>query len=68
MVQDFYRGMSRVKREVGAARVHIVLGTPLPLAYGMGTVWGTVDEATIYHWENNTYHPVMPISRILRTG
>jgi hypothetical protein len=68
MVQDFHRGMSRVKREVGAARVHIFLGTPLPLAYGMGTVWGTVDEATVYHWENNTYHPVMPISRVLRTG
>lgn len=66
IVKDFHRGMSRVKREVGAARVHIFLGAPLPLAFGMGAVWGTVDEAIVYHWENKTYHSVMPINRDLR--
>jgi hypothetical protein len=66
IVKDFHRGMSRVKREVGASQVHIFLGAPLPLAFGMGAVWGTVDEATVYHWENKTYHPVMPITRELR--
>ena len=66
LAQDFNAGMSRVKAAVGAARVHIFLGTPLPLAFGMGAVWGTVDNATVYHWQDNTYYPVMPISRKLR--
>jgi hypothetical protein len=66
VVKDFHRGMSRVKREIGTPQVHIFIGAPLPLAFGMGAVWGTVDEATVYHWDGKTYHPVMPITRELR--
>ena len=66
MVQEFSGAMNAIKRAVGKANLHIFLSTPLPLAFGIGSVWGTVDEATVYHWEEGTYHPVMPISRALR--
>lgn len=36
------------------------------MAFGLGAVWGTVNDATVYHWENNTYYPVMKIDRKLR--
>lgn len=66
LVREFAAEMNKIKRMVGAARVHIFLSTPLALTFAMGAVWGTVDEATIYHWEANTYHPVIHISRRLR--
>jgi hypothetical protein len=66
LVKEFNTGMNRIKKAVGAARMHIFLAAPLPLAFGLGSVWGTVDEAIVYHWENQTYHPVMHISRELR--
>lgn len=66
LVREFATAMNAIKRVVGGARLHIFLSTPLSLAFGMGCVWGTVDEAVVYHWENQSYHPVMNISRRLR--
>ena len=66
IVREFAVAMNAIKRVAGGAHLHIFLSTPLPLAFGLGSVWGTVDEATIYHWENQTYNPVMKISRELR--
>lgn len=68
IVQEFSGAMNGIKRTVGGAKMHIFLSTPLPLAFALGSVWGTVDEATVYHWEKGNYHPVMPISRELRIG
>jgi hypothetical protein len=65
-VQEFTATMNAIKHQLGGARVHIFLSTPLPLAFGLGSVWGTVDEATVYHWEKQTYYPAMKISRALR--
>ena len=67
LVQDFNAVMNKIKRMPGGARVHIFLSTPLPLAFGLGSVWGTVDNAIIYHWQAGTYHPVMHVSRALRS-
>jgi hypothetical protein len=67
LVREFSATMNAVKHEIGGARIHLFLSTPLPLAFGLGAVWGTVDEATVYHWEKQDYHPVMKISRELRT-
>ena len=58
--------MNKIKRSAGGKRVHIFLAAPLPLVFAMGAVWGTVDEASVYHWEQNTYHKVVNISRKLR--
>jgi len=66
LVKEFNATISKVKHTIGSARVHIFMSTPLPLAFGLGCVWGTVDEATVYHWENGTYHPAMKVSRALR--
>jgi hypothetical protein len=66
LVREFNKAVGTIKREVGTAKLHFFLSTPLPLAFGLGSVWGTVDEATVYHWQAGTYHPVMPISRRLR--
>ena len=66
IVREFCAAWGAVKRKIGGAHVHIFLSTPLPLAFGCGAVWGTVEEATVYHYQNNTYYPVLRISRGLR--
>ncbi len=66
LVQEFNTAMTNIKRYAGPASFHFFLATPLPLAFGLGAVWGTVQEAVVYHYEKNTYHPVMKISRELR--
>lgn len=66
LVRDFNQTINVIKHAVGSARLHFFLSTPLPIAFGLGSVWGTVGEATVYHWEKGTYHPVMKISRQLR--
>lgn len=68
LVREFSGTMNGIKRTVGGARMHIFLSTPLSLTFALGAVWGTVDEAIVYHWERGTYHPVMHISRQLRMG
>jgi hypothetical protein len=72
LVQEFTATMNAIKHQLGGAQVHIFLSTPLPLAFGLGAVWGTVDLATVYHYQEikkenrSTYYPVMKISRELR--
>lgn len=58
--------MDRLKREFNGAKLHFFLAAPGGLLFAMGCIWGTVDEAIVYHYENNTYYPVVPISRELR--
>lgn len=66
LVQEFNAAITHIKHYVGPASFHFFLSTPLPLAFGLGAVWGTVEEAIVYHYEKNAYHPVMKISRELR--
>lgn len=67
LVQEFSLAIDRVKREVGSAKIHIFLSTPLALAFGLGAVWGTVDQAQVYHWKSKGgYAPLMKITRKLR--
>jgi len=63
---EFKALMNKIKRAAGGKRVHIFLAAPLPLVFAMGAVWGTVDEASLYHWEQNRYQKVILISRKLR--
>ena len=58
--------MARVKREFEGVKLHFFLAGPGGLLFAMGCIWGTVDDALVYHYENNTYHPVLPITRALR--
>lgn len=67
LVQEFNMAVDKVKREVGSARIHIFLSVPLALAFGLGAVWGTVDQAQVYHWKSKGgYAPLMKITRKLR--
>lgn len=66
IVLEFKTLMNKIKRTAGGKRAHIFLAAPLPLVFAMGAVWGTVDDAAVYHWEKNTYHRVVNISRKLR--
>lgn len=58
--------MDRVKREFNGAKIHFFMAGPGALLFSMGCIWGTVDEAVIYHYENNTYYPVLNTTRELR--
>jgi len=49
IVKEFTETIGVIKRYVGNARMHFFLSTPLPIAFGLGSVWGTVDEAIVYH-------------------
>lgn len=66
MVQEFSDAINAIKTEMGSVHLHIFLATPVALAFGLGTVWGTVDEATIYHWNGREYKRVLEIKRELR--
>lgn len=66
MVQEFSDAINAVKREMGGVHLHIFLATPVALAFGLGTVWGTVDEATVYHWNGKEYKRVLEIGRDIR--
>jgi hypothetical protein len=66
VVEEFSMAIDAVKNEMGSVHMHIFLATPVALAFGLGTVWGTVDEATIYHWDGKSYQRVLEIKRELR--
>jgi hypothetical protein len=66
IVQEFYQASSIIKRSMGAAHTHIFLASPVALAFGLGAVWGTVDDATVYHWDGQQYKALMPVNRNLR--
>ncbi|PKN90890.1 MAG: hypothetical protein CVU44_22165 [Chloroflexi bacterium HGW-Chloroflexi-6] len=66
MVQEFNMAINAIKNESGSVDLHIFLAVPVTLAFGLGAVWGTVDNATVYHWNGKEYKPVLSISRELR--
>jgi hypothetical protein len=67
IVREFSTTMDGIKYNLGGARLHIFLSTPGALAFALGAVRGLVDESTIvYHWEKQTYFPVVQLSRQLR--
>jgi hypothetical protein len=65
LATEFRMHINRVKSEIGGAKVHLFFSAPLPVVFAAGCIWGTVDEATVYHWDKGTYHPVIQISRAL---
>jgi len=65
-VSSFAQTMERVKHTVSGARLHFFLSAPGALVFGLGCIWGTVDDAEVYHYQNSTYYPVITVSRMLR--
>lgn len=66
LTKMFSEVMNLVKQEFPNQRIRFFLAGPVSLIFAMGCIWGTVDEAMIYHYENSTYHSVISISRELR--
>lgn len=67
LVREFNATINSIKHQLGGAEIHFFLSAPMPIAFAIGSVWATVDEATVYHWEKNDYHPVMRIARELKS-
>ncbi len=65
-VKAFSQTMNISKHSFSGARVHFFLSAPGALLFGLGCIWGTVDEALVYHYEKGTYFPVIHVSRELR--
>jgi hypothetical protein len=64
---EFHRALRKIKRAVGATRLHIFLATPLSLAFVLGALVGTVDEnVVVYQWEKRQYWPVVTLTRDLK--
>lgn len=68
VVREFSIITEKIKKEApDKAQLHIFISAPVALAYALGAVWGTVDEgALIYHWESQTYVPVVKVTRALK--
>lgn len=65
-IREFYRLLNNIQREFGGAKVHFFISAPVVLTFGLGAVWGTVNNATVYHWAEGTYHPVLDVGRTLK--
>lgn len=66
LANTFATTMDRLKNDFTASRLHFFLAGPGTLLFAMGCIWGTVDQALVYHYEQDNYYPVLPISRELR--
>ncbi len=66
-ISAFAQTMDSVKHRFSGARLHFFLSAPGALIFGLGCIWGTVDEAEVYHWQQGRYYPVISISRGLRS-
>ncbi|NHZ72554.1 MAG: SAVED domain-containing protein [Aquificales bacterium] len=66
-VTAFARTMDNIKHTFSGAQLHFFFAAPVALVFGLGCVWGTVDEAKVYHYQSGTYYPVISISRDLRS-
>jgi len=61
--------MDKVKRKFPETRIHFFMAGPGALLFAMGCIWGTVDNAVVYHYDNggtNTYYPMLETTRKLR--
>lgn len=65
-ITAFAQTMDTVKHTFSGARLHFFFSAPGALIFGLGCIWGTVDDAEVYHYQNGTYYPVLSISRDLR--
>lgn len=65
-VKAFSQAMNAGKHSFGGTKTHFFLSAPGTLLFGLGCIWGTVDEAIVYHYEKGTYYPTISISRELR--
>lgn len=66
IVRDFSKAMNAIQHAVGSVKMHVFIAAPVALGFGLGCMWGTVSEATVYHWDGNAYQKVLFISRKIK--
>ena len=65
-VKAFADTMAKLKTHFAGAKTHFFLAAPGALLFTLGAVWGTVDEAMVYHYEQGNYYAVATTSRRLK--
>ena len=65
-IKSFSQTMNIAKHSFSGSKPHFFLSAPGALLFGLGCIWGTVDEAVVYHYEKGTYYPTIFVSRTLR--
>lgn len=65
-VKAFADTMAKLKTHFAGAQTHFFLAAPGALLFTLGAVWGTVDDAMIYHYEKGNYYAVATTSRRLK--
>lgn len=65
-VKAFADTMAKLKTHFAGAKTHFFLAAPGALLFMLGAVWGTVDEATVYHYEQGNYYAIATTSRQLK--
>ncbi len=67
VVSDFVDIMYEVRRSSAGRKIHIFSSAPVPISFAIGAMWGTVQSATLYHWQDDDYHPVVHVRRAIRS-
>lgn len=67
VVRDFVDIMYEVRRSSAGRKIHIFSSAPVPISFAIGAMWGTVQNATLYHWQDDNYHPVVHVRRDIRS-
>ena len=57
--------LSEARQLTKADVTHFFLAAPGPILFGMGCMWGTTKTAVCYHFQNDTYQPVIEIANEL---
>lgn len=65
-VQLYHRTLTKIRHIAQSTRVHIFLSAPSPFIFAAGAVWGTVDNAVLYHRQDD-YYAVVNINRTLHS-
>jgi NACalpha-BTF3-like transcription factor len=67
VVSDFVDIMYEVRRSSAGRKIHIFSSAPVPISFAIGAMWGTVQNATLYHWQDDAYHAVIRVRRDIRS-
>lgn len=66
VARNFTAATTRLGQMNSNVSVHFFVSAPGALAFGLGSLWGTVKKAAVYHYEDGDYHLVMETDRHLK--
>jgi hypothetical protein len=63
---DVIHTFAKTMHHYKGTRTHYFLSAPAALAFGLGSIRGTVENAQVYHYQNNSYQHVFNTRRELK--